>query len=39
MPDKLVDLLVRFLALINGKLSKRACKREFARLTDVEVKK
>ena len=38
MPDKLVDLLIRFLTQNNGKLSKRARKHEFSRLTDAEVK-
>jgi Fic family protein len=37
MPDKLVDLLIRFLAQNNGKLSKRAREREFAKLTDIEI--
>lgn len=38
MPDKLVDLLIRFLAKNSGKLSKRARKREFGKLTDPEIK-
>lgn len=38
MPDKLVDLLIRFLAKNGGKLSKRARKREFGKLTDPEIK-
>ena len=37
MPDKLVDLLIRFLAQNNGKLSKRAREREFEKLTDIEI--
>lgn len=37
MPDKLVDLLIRFLAQNNGKLSKRALNREFSKLTKAEV--
>jgi Fic family protein len=38
MPDKLVDLLIRFLAQNNGKLSERARKREFEKLTDIEIR-
>ncbi len=38
MPDKLVDLLIRFLTQNNGKLSKRALDGEFNRLTKEEVK-
>ncbi len=38
MPDKLVDLLIRFFTQNNGKLSKRALDREFNRLTREEVK-
>ena len=38
MPDKLVDLLIRFLTQNNGKLSKRALEREFNQLTREEVK-
>lgn len=38
MPDKLVDLLIRFLNQSNGKLSKRACGKEFAALTEKEVR-
>ncbi|WP_462324879.1 Fic family protein [Desulfoplanes sp.] len=38
MPDKLVDLLIRFLNQNNGKLSKRARKNEFEKLTEVETK-
>jgi hypothetical protein len=34
MPDKLVDLLIRFLNKNNGQLSKRARKKEFAQLTE-----
>jgi len=37
MPDKLVDLLIRFLNQNNGKLSKRAKEREFKKLTDREI--
>ena len=37
MPDKLVDLLIRFLNQNNGKLSKRARDKEFNRLTEAEV--
>jgi len=37
MPDKLVDLLIRFLSQNDGKLSKRARKREFKKLTDDEI--
>lgn len=37
MPDKLVDLLIRFLGQNDGKLSKRARKREFEKLTDSEI--
>lgn len=37
MPDNLVDLLIRFLAQNNGKLSKRAQEREFERLTAREI--
>ena len=37
MPDKLVALLVRFLEQNNGLLSKRARKREFANLSDMEI--
>ncbi|KPA10321.1 filamentation induced by cAMP protein Fic [Candidatus Magnetomorum sp. HK-1] len=37
MPDKLVDLLIRFLNQNNGKFSKRAKKREFKKLTDLEI--
>lgn len=36
MPDKLVDLLIRFLNQNNGRLSKRAREQEFKRLTRVE---
>ncbi|MBN2000519.1 Fic family protein [candidate division KSB1 bacterium] len=38
MPDKLVDLLIRFLVQNNGKLSKRARQREFEKLTDTEIR-
>ena len=38
MPDKLVDLLIRFLRQNNGRLSKRARGQEFAAMTDGEVK-
>ena len=37
MPDKLVDLLIRFLVQNTGKLSKRAREREFEKLTDREI--
>lgn len=37
MPDKLVDLLIRFLDNNDGKLSNRAKKREFKKLTDREI--
>ena len=37
MPDKLVDLLIRFLNQNNGKLSKRAQKKEFEKLTNREI--
>lgn len=37
MPDKLVDLLIRFLVKNGGKLSKRARKKEFRKLTDSEI--
>ena len=37
MPDRLVDLLIRFLNQNNGQLSKRARRKEFAALTDREV--
>ena len=38
MPDKIIALLVRFLEQNNGILSKRAKEREFAKLTDEEIK-
>jgi Fic family protein len=38
MPDKLVDLLIRFLSQNDGKLSKRARRREFEKLTDDEIR-
>jgi hypothetical protein len=38
MPDKLVDLLIRFLNQNNGKLSKRARGKEFMKLTKTEIK-
>jgi hypothetical protein len=38
MPDKTVALLIRFLEQNRGKLSKRALEKEFAALTDEEVK-
>jgi hypothetical protein len=38
MPDKMVSTLVRFLEQNNGVLSKRAREKEFALLTDREVK-
>ena len=37
MPDKLVDLLIRFITQNDGKLSKRAREREFEKLTDSEI--
>lgn len=38
MPDKIISILVRFLEQNNGKLSKRVREKEFAVLTDSEVK-
>ncbi|WP_232364199.1 hypothetical protein [Desulforapulum autotrophicum] len=38
MPDKLVDLLIRFLSQNDGMLSKRARRREFEKLTDDEIR-
>jgi len=38
MPDRLVDLLIRFLSQNDGKLSKRARKREFGKLTNDEIR-
>ncbi len=38
MPDKTVDLLIRFLVQGNGRLSERALKKEFAALKKKEVK-
>ncbi len=38
MPDQLVDLLIRFLSQNDGKLSKRARRREFEKLTDDEIR-
>jgi len=37
MPDKLVNLLIRFLFQNDGKLSKRAKKKEFEKMTDDEI--
>lgn len=37
MPDKIVDLLIRFLNQNNGKLSKRAQGKEFSKLTRSEI--
>ncbi len=37
MPDKLVDLLIRFLSQNDGRLSKRAREKEFSKLTEAEV--
>ncbi len=37
MPDKLVDLLIRFLNQNGGKLSKRARDKEFSQCTEAEV--
>lgn len=39
MPDRLLDLLFRFLRQNGGQLSKRAREREFASLSDAEVSK
>ncbi len=36
MPDKLVDLLIRFLSQNEGKLSKRTRDKEFSKLTEAE---
>ena len=38
MPDRLVDLLIRFLTQNNGRLSKRAREKEFEKLTDIEIR-
>lgn len=38
LPDKAVDLIVRFLNQNKGKFSKRALEKEFSRLTEKEVK-
>ena len=38
MPDRLVDLLFRFLRQNDGVLSRRAREREFAGLTDIEAR-
>lgn len=38
MPDRLYDLLFRFLHQNNGRLSKRARAKEFAKLTEQEIK-
>lgn len=37
MPDKLIDLLIRFLSQNDGKLSKRGRANEFEKLTDKEI--
>ncbi len=37
MPDKLVDLLIRFLSQNDGKLSKRGRAKEFDKLTEKEI--
>lgn len=37
MPDKTIDLLIRFLHRNDGRLSKRALNKEFSALTDEEV--
>ena len=37
MPDKLVDLLIRFLSQNDGKLSKRGRAKEFEKLTEKEI--
>ncbi len=39
MPDRLIDLLFRFLRQNDGVLSKRAREREFSELTDVEAER
>lgn len=38
MPDAMINLLIRFLNQNNGKLSKRAREKEFAQLTETEVR-
>ena len=38
MPDKLIDLLIRFLRQNNGRLSKRGRAKEFDALTDKEIR-
>ncbi|WP_218576609.1 hypothetical protein [Desulfobacter latus] len=38
MPDKLVDLLIRFLVQNGGALSKRSRNKEFEKLTDLEIR-
>jgi hypothetical protein len=38
MPDKLVDLLIRFLVQNNGNLSERAKKKKFEKLTGMEIR-
>lgn len=38
MPSSMVDLLIRFLTQGNGVLSKRAREKEFAALTDNEIR-
>ncbi len=38
MPDSLIDLLIRFLAQNNGRLSKRAKAREFKEMTTREIR-
>ncbi len=38
MPDRLIDLLIRFLYQENGTLSKRAKRKEFSSLTEEEIK-
>lgn len=38
MPDRLVDLLIRFLNQNHGKLSMRAREKEFSQLTETEVR-
>ena len=37
MPDKLVNLLIRFLEQNDGKLSKRVREKEFNQLTETEI--
>jgi hypothetical protein len=39
MPERLIDLLVRFLARNDGRLSQRARTKEFSELTDEEAQR